>query len=83
MIEFAVQSPAMPDIEDFVTLEKAAADSRVNYTVYWIRRLCQEGKIEAKKIGEGTRGQWLVYLPSLIEYVTKMDDLGTKKHRPD
>ena len=83
MIQFEVESAIMPDIQDYVTIDEAIEDSRVAYTAYWIRRLAQEGKIEARKIGGGVRGQWLIYLPSLVEYINKMDDLGTKKHRPD
>jgi hypothetical protein len=77
-----VQFAAMPDIEEYATIEDAAADDRVPYTPYWIRRLAQEGKITAVKVGKRTRGQWLIHLPSLLEYISGMEDLGTKKHSP-
>jgi len=72
----------MPDIKDYKTIEEAASDPRVKYTSYWIRRLCQQDKIQAVKVGEGARGQWLVHLPDLLRYVKEMDDLGTLKHNP-
>jgi len=83
MAEVMVESRTMPDIKEFVTIKQAAADDRVPYSEYWIRRLVQDGTVKARKIGEGFRSQWLVHLPSLLAYVKKMDDLGTKKHHPD
>jgi hypothetical protein len=77
-----VQLLSMPDIEEYVTIEDAAADARVPYTAYWIRRLAQEGKIKAVKVGKRTRGQWLVHLPSLLAYIKEMDEMGTQKHNP-
>ncbi len=77
-----VQLATMPDIEEYATIEDAAADARVPYTEYWLRRLAQEGKIKAQKIGKGARGQWLIHMPSLLAYIAEMDDLGTKKHGP-
>jgi hypothetical protein len=72
----------MPNIEEYTTIQDAADDNRVPYTPYWIRRLAQDGKIEAVKIGTGARGQWLIHLPSLLAYIRKMEALGTKKHDP-
>lgn len=72
----------MADVSEYVTIEDAAKDERVKYTAYWIRRLAQEGKIEAIKVGSGARGQWLVHLPALLDYIGKMDELGTQKHNP-
>jgi len=83
MFETVVKSGIMPDIKEYVTIQQAAADDRVPYTAYWIRRLVQEGRIAAVKIGEGFRSQWLVHLPSLLDYVREMEELGTKKHHPD
>lgn len=77
-----VELASMPDIAEYATLDDAAADPRVPYKVYWIRRLCQEGKVTAVKVGTSTRGQWLVHMPSLLAYVKEMDDLGDKKHNP-
>lgn len=83
MLETMLQSKAMPDIKEYATIADAANDERVPYSVYWVRRLAQEGKIEAVKIGEGLRSQWLVHMPSLLAYVGEMEELGTKKHHPD
>jgi hypothetical protein len=80
MVLTVIELAAMPDIKDYATIEQAAADERVPYTAYWVRRLAQEGKIEAIKVGPSERGQWLVYMPSLIEYIEKMNELGTGKH---
>lgn len=82
MVMTMVELATMPDIEEYVTIQEAADDERVTYTAYWIRRLAQEGKIKAVKVGKRTRGQWLIHLPSLLEYIGEMDDLGTKKHSP-
>jgi hypothetical protein len=77
-----VELASMPDIEEYATIEKAAADSRVPYTEYWLRRLAQEGRITVLKVGKGPRGQWLIHMPSLLKYIEEMDELGTKKHGP-
>lgn len=71
---------AMPNIEEYVTVEQATEHKGVPYTPHWLRILCQENKIEAIKVGKGARGQWLIHLPSLLEYIDRMEDLGTKKH---
>jgi hypothetical protein len=73
----------MPDIEEYATIRDAAKDDRVPYTAYWVRRLAQEGKIEAKKFGSGSRATWLVHMPSLLAYVDEMEALGTQKHAAD
>jgi hypothetical protein len=77
-----VQLIAMPDIEEYATIEEAAADPRVPYTAYWIRRLAQSGNIRATKVGKGARGQWLIHMPTLLDYVRSMEELGTRKHNP-
>lgn len=78
MVLTVVELAAMPDINEYATIEQAATD--VGYTPYWVRRLAQEEKIQAIKVGPPERGQWLVYMPSLREYKKRMDDLGTSKH---
>ncbi len=80
MVETVVKWAIMPDIQEYVTILEAAADERVPYTAYWLRRLCQEGKIKATKIGSAAKGQWLIHLPTLLEYIKKMEELGTQKH---
>ena len=77
-----VELASMPDIKEYKTLQDAVADSRVPYTLYWVRRLCQEGKITAIKLGTSTRGTWLVHMPSLLNYIKNMDELGEQKHNP-
>jgi hypothetical protein len=71
---------SMPDIREYKTIEEAAGDARVPYTAYWIRRLCQQGKIDAEKFGAGRKSVWLVHIPSLLAYVAEMERLGTQKH---
>lgn len=78
MLKFAI----MADVSEYITIEEAVQNERVLYTAYWIRRLAQEGKVEAIKVGSGARGQWLIHLPSLLAYIDKMDSLGTQKHTP-
>ncbi len=75
-----IELATMPDIEEYATVDDAASDDRVSYTAYWIRRLAQAGKIEAKKFGSGARATWLIHMPSLLEYIKEMDELGTQKH---
>ena len=80
MVLTVVEFAAMPDIKEYATIEEAANDPDVPYTAYWVRKLAQDGKIEAIKVGPAERGQWLVFMPSLLEYIKDMGDLGTKKH---
>lgn len=80
MVETMVKLATMPNIEEYVTILEAAEDERVPYTAYWLRRLCQDGKIEAIKIGSVAKGQWLIHLPTLLEYIKQMNELGTQKH---
>ena len=77
-----LKSSIMADITDYITIIEAANRADVPYTAYWIRRLVQEGKLKAVKVGDPVRGTWLVHLPSLLEYVKRMADLGTSKHNP-
>ena len=79
-MQIMVKSASMPDIQEYITILEAAADERVPYTAYWLRRLCQEEKIKAIKIGSAAKGQWLIHLPGLLEYIRRMDELGTQKH---
>ena len=83
MCETMVKSKVMPDIKEYVTVKQAAAREDVPYSEYWIRRLVQDGTVDAVKIGEGFRSQWLIHLPSLLAYVKEMEELGTQKHHPD
>ena len=78
MIEF----PQMPDISEYVTLQEAADDPRVPYSVNWLRRLCESGKVEGKQFGTDRRSVYVIHLPDLLAYVERMRQLDTKKHRP-
>jgi|GEM_PF-1870747 len=80
MVESVVKWAIMPDIQEYVTILEAAEDERVPYTAYWLRRLCQGDKIKAIKIGSAAKGQWLIHMPTLLEYIQKMNELGTQKH---
>lgn len=77
-----LQSKIMPDIKEYKMLQDAVADPRVPYTLHWLRTLCQKGKINAIKLGESTRGTWLVHMPSLLKYIEDMEELGEQKHNP-
>lgn len=70
------------NIEDYVTIAEANALPSVPYAISWLRELCERGRIEARKIGSEKRGQWLIYLPSLLKYIEEMEKLGLKKHNP-
>lgn len=77
------QAMAMPDIKEYVTIQEAVEDDRIPYTAHWLRTLCQQDKIEAVKVGHrGTRGQWLIHLPSLLKYIAEMDAMGPQKFNP-
>lgn len=45
--------------------------------------MLKEGTVQAVKVGDYVRDTWLVHLPSLPEYIKKMDELGTQKHYLD
>jgi hypothetical protein len=66
----------MKNLNDYKPITEAAADPKIPYSRNWIWTLIKEKKIEAEKVG----GRWLVNMPSLLQYVKEMDQLGTKKH---
>ena len=78
----SVDALVMPDVTEYITITKAANHPEVDYTAYWIRRLCQEGKVDAIKVEGAARGTWLVHLPSLLAYIREMDELGPRKFVP-
>jgi hypothetical protein len=69
-------------MNDYKMLQDAAQDPRVDYTVHWLRILCQERKIKAVKLGTTQRGTWLVNMPDLYRYVDEMKEAGNQKHNP-
>lgn len=83
MTETKVEYKTMtPNIDEYVTLEEARENPKIHYTAAWIRILCQQGKVEARKIVSGNRGVWLVHLPSLIDYVEKAEDRQDRRFAP-
>lgn len=72
----------MAELEEYVTINQAVEHPDVPYTKYWLRRLAEREKIEAKKLGDPQRGLWLIHLPSLLRYIKKMADLGQQKFNP-
>jgi excisionase family DNA binding protein len=63
--------------EDKLTVTEAA--ELTGYSEGHIRYLVRNEKVEAERLGK------LVYLidrPSLVNYATKMETLGTEKHAP-
>lgn len=68
--------------DDFITISKAINDKRIPYSVFWVRILCQKGRLKSKKIGEGKGSVWLVSFVSLLDYVSEMEKLGKLKHSP-
>lgn len=57
-------------LADYATIEDIAADGRIGYTAYWLRRLAQSGKVKAVKVGPA-RGQWLIHRQSLLDYIAQ------------
>lgn len=80
--QFMIQSGAMPELNEYVTISEATAHPDVKYSAYWLRNLAAEGKVPSRKLGDEHRGLWLIHLPSLLQYIKQMDDLGTDKHNP-
>lgn len=81
-MEDMIQSGAMPELDDYVTIADAVAHPDVPYTAYWLRNLAEKQRIPSRKIGDEHRGLWLIHLPSLLDYIKEMDELGSSKHNP-
>ena len=62
------------DLADYITTEEAADLS--GYHVNYIRRIMRQGKIKGRKAGI----VWLIERPSLLEYLARVQALGSKKH---
>ena len=79
MDQSVLNSVIMPDIDEFSTLHEAADDPRVPYSVNWLRKLCDDGKVDHRKFGSGRRSVYVIHLPGLLAYVAHMKELDTKK----
>ena len=64
------------DLADYITTEEAADLS--GYHVNYIRRIMRQGKIKGRKAGI----VWLIERPSLLEYLAKVNALGTRRFGP-
>ena len=58
-------------------LTTAEAEEQSGYTKGYIRQLCREGKIKAKKRGEGRNAPWLIDRLDLYRYA---DEAGRHPH---
>jgi excisionase family DNA binding protein len=65
-----------PIADGWITTDEAQA--LTGYSVAYLRRLCNRGDVEARKV----RRDWLIYRASLMEYKEQMDRLGAQKHNP-
>jgi len=60
---------------DYQSIEQILRERpTVTYTPHWIRVLCRDQKIDAQKIGEGKRGQWLVNVDNLLDYIREKSE---------
>ncbi len=64
----------MPDLADYITTQEAA--KKLGYHVVHVRRMLREGDLQGIKVGY----IWLVYKPSVEEYIQK--NAGLDKYDP-
>lgn len=65
-----------PIADGWITTDEAQA--LTGYSVAYLRRLCNRGDVEARKV----RRDWLIYRESLLAYKDRMESLGPEKHDP-
>jgi excisionase family DNA binding protein len=65
-----------PVADGWLTTE--AAESLTGYVQAYLRRLANQGIIEARKVGR----DWLINQESLLAYKAQMDSLGPQRHNP-
>ena len=65
-----------PIAEGWITTEQAEA--LTGYVSAYLRRLCNRGRVEARKVGR----DWLINQESLLAYKAEMDALGDQRHNP-
>jgi excisionase family DNA binding protein len=65
-----------PIVEGWITT--STAETLTNYAQAYLRRLANQGRIEARKVGR----DWLINQESLLAYKREMDSLGDQRHNP-
>jgi len=65
-----------PIAEGWIDTSEAQALTRYNGT--YLRRLANQGRVEACKVGR----DWLINQESLLAYKREMDALGGQRHNP-
>lgn len=65
-----------PITAGWVTTEQAEA--LTGYASAYLRRLANQGRIEAHKVGR----DWLINQENLLAYKREMDALGPQRHNP-
>jgi hypothetical protein len=59
-------------------IDTGEAQALSGYSGTYLRRLCNRGDVEARKVGR----DWLIWRESLLAYRDRMDGLGREKHNP-
>jgi hypothetical protein len=54
------------------------AEALTGYASAYLRRLANQGRVEARKVGR----DWLINQESLLAYKQEMDSLGGQRHNP-
>jgi hypothetical protein len=65
-----------PISEGWINTERA--QSLTGYASAYLRRLANQGRVEARKVGR----DWLIEQESLLAYKREMDGLGSQRHNP-
>ena len=65
-----------PIADGWITTEQAEAC--IGYASAYLRRLANQGRVEARKIGR----DWLINQESLLAYKREMNALGRQRHNP-
>jgi excisionase family DNA binding protein len=65
-----------PLTKGWLTTEQA--ETLTGYSVAYLRRLANQGRVEARKVGR----DWVLYKDSILAYKKRMDSLGLDKHNP-
>jgi hypothetical protein len=67
---------AEPIAEGWINIERA--QTLTGYSPPYLRRLANQGHIDARKVGR----DWLIDQGSLLAYKARMDALGPQRHNP-
>ena len=65
-----------PITEGWINTEQAKV--LTGYASAYLRRLANQGRVEARKVGR----DWLINQESLLTYKREMDSLGGQRHNP-